>query len=432
MRCPNCNAEVLDTVNFCHNCGYDLKTYREKLSKSEENLVDSNEKNEDFAKTTRFRKISDDFDDKKYEKRDLEEDKKNEPKVSKLSKSIYEIFDVNSNSDKKSEKNEKKDLSDKKDKESKRGKRINEIFDFVDDSKSSYKYDFNPEKDYEKTPYNRDEDIESEDFEETIYVTKGYDDYEEKARRDESIRFTSPDNFTIHKDYSKNYDEDLSNTQEISAISKFQEVTMKLGSRLNKIIHPLVFNILRGKEANKKLNSVILLLMSAIPFFIYYTDVSKGQGFISKMIALLVLVGLLAIDLFQKIFSYDLGLWAATKFVEQDVEKRDRKDIARLLAGIESFITCIITLILGGSLIGFSSSIFAETFLGNHAFLYLILLIGMIILSTNTLYGRYFHKDYLKVFGTNLLINIMTRLIFFLITITLLEILLKQFVPILF
>ncbi|MDU3192228.1 MAG: zinc-ribbon domain-containing protein [Finegoldia magna] len=32
MRCPNCNEKVLDTVNFCHNCGFNLKEYRENLN----------------------------------------------------------------------------------------------------------------------------------------------------------------------------------------------------------------------------------------------------------------------------------------------------------------------------------------------------------------------------------------------------------------
>ena len=36
MRCPNCNEKVLDTVNFCHNCGFNLKEYRESLNEQKD------------------------------------------------------------------------------------------------------------------------------------------------------------------------------------------------------------------------------------------------------------------------------------------------------------------------------------------------------------------------------------------------------------
>ena len=46
MRCPNCNEKVLDTVNFCHNCGFNLKEYRENLNEqqdeSENTTIDDN------------------------------------------------------------------------------------------------------------------------------------------------------------------------------------------------------------------------------------------------------------------------------------------------------------------------------------------------------------------------------------------------------
>ena len=78
MRCPNCNEKVLDTVNFCHNCGFNLKEYRESLNEQK----DIKEQPEDnHASTDKDYSYSDDvmniFNIKNREK-SAEEQKSNE------------------------------------------------------------------------------------------------------------------------------------------------------------------------------------------------------------------------------------------------------------------------------------------------------------------------------------------------------------------
>ena len=57
MRCPNCNEKVLDTVNFCHNCGFNLKEYRESLDE-QKNIKEQPEDN--HASTDKDYSYSDD------------------------------------------------------------------------------------------------------------------------------------------------------------------------------------------------------------------------------------------------------------------------------------------------------------------------------------------------------------------------------------
>ena len=89
MRCPNCNEKVLDTVNFCHNCGFNLKEYRESLNEQK----DIKEQPEDnHASTDKDYSYSDDvmniFNIKNREK-SAEEQKAEDEKEKELRENPY-------------------------------------------------------------------------------------------------------------------------------------------------------------------------------------------------------------------------------------------------------------------------------------------------------------------------------------------------------
>ncbi|MDU7502401.1 MAG: zinc ribbon domain-containing protein, partial [Finegoldia magna] len=156
MRCPNCNEKVLDTVNFCHNCGFNLKEYRESLNEQK----DIEEQPKDSHAST----------DKDYS----------------YSDDVMNIFNIK-NREKSAEEQKAEEIINKNKSEHK-PKRIEDIFQVINKNKSQYGK-FNPDKEVEKKINHEDEKEPEENYENTIFITKGYDEKQEKIKRDESIRF---------------------------------------------------------------------------------------------------------------------------------------------------------------------------------------------------------------------------------------------------
>ena len=381
MRCPNCNEKVLDTVNFCHNCGFNLKEYRESLNEQK----DIEEQPEDNHAST----------DKDYS----------------YSDDVMNIFNIK-NREKSSEEQKCEEIINKNKSEHK-PKRIEDIFQVINKNKSQYGK-FNPDKEVEKKINHEDEKEPEENYENTIFITKGYDENQEKIKRDESIRFTSANEFTIHKIEEEDDDED-------EFMDTFEVKTKQVFDKINLFFTKILKKMMGGAQPYKFSMRIAVLVLSALPLLFFYMNSTNHWTFTQKSKAIVVMVSVLVLDVFQKVLSYSLGLKLAGTKLYQPIDKDLRYNISVLLSVIESLIFSLFGVLTAGGLVGFSSSVFTFTFLGAHAFIYLISLVILILFATIILVDRFDCKNLWKIYGLNAAGIVITRLVVFMVVMTLLQ-----------
>ncbi|MDU4277511.1 MAG: zinc-ribbon domain-containing protein [Finegoldia magna] len=381
MRCPNCNEKVLDTVNFCHNCGFNLKEYRESLNEQK----DIEEQPEDNHAST----------DKDYS----------------YSDDVMNIFNIK-NREKSSEEQKCEEIINKNKSEHK-PKRIEDIFQVINKNKSQYGK-FNPDKEVEKKINHEDEKEPEENYENTIFITKGYDENQEKIKRDESIRFTSANEFTIHKIEEEDDDED-------EFMDTFEVKTKQVFDKINLFFTKILKKMMGGAQPYKFSMRIAVLVLSALPLLFFYMNSTNHWTFTQKSKAIVVMVSVLVLDVFQKVLSYSLGLKLAGTKLYQPIDKDLRYNISVLLSVIESLIFSLFGVLTAGGLVGFSSSVFTFTFLGAHAFIYLISLVILILFATIILVDRFDYKNLWKIYGLNAAGIVITRLVVFMVVMTLLQ-----------
>lgn len=384
MRCPNCNEKVLDTVNFCHNCGFNLKEYRENLNEqqgeSENTKIDDNHSSVD--------------------------------KGFSYSDDVKNIFNIKNRE--KSTEEQKADEIVNGNKSNSRPKRIEDIFQVINKSKSQYGK-FNPDKEVEKKINHEEVQEPEENYENTIFITKGYEDNQEKIKRDESIRFTSANEFTIHK-IEDEEDDDMD-----EFMDNFELKSKQLFDKVNLFFVKILKKMMGGAQPYRFSMRVACVVLSALPLLFFYMNSTNHWTFTQKSKAIVVMVSVLVLDVFQKLLSYNLGLRLSNAKLYQPIDKDLRNNIAVLLTVIESLIFSLFGILTAGGLVGFSSSVFTFTFLGAHAFIYLFSLIVLILLATIILIDRFDHKNLWKIYGLNAAGIVITRLVMFMIVMTLLQ-----------
>ena len=381
MRCPNCNEKVLDTVNFCHNCGFNLKEYRESLNEQK----DIKEQPEDNHAST----------DKDYS----------------YSDDVMNIFNIK-NREKPAEE-QKADEIINGNKTNSRPKRIEDIFQVINKNKSQYGK-FNPDKEVEKKINHEDEKEPEENYENTIFITKGYDEKQEKIKRDESIRFTSANEFTIHKFEDEDEDDD-------QFMDTFEVKSKQVFDKINLFFTKILKKMMGGTQPYRFSMRLAVVVLSALPLLFFYMNSTNHWTFTQKSKAIVVMVSVLVLDVFQKVLSYSMGLKLAGTKLYQPIDKDLRNNISVLLSVIESLIFSLFGVLTAGGLVGFSSSVFTFTFLGAHAFIYLISLVILILFATIILVDRFDYKNLWKVYGLNAAGIVITRLIVFMVVMTLLQ-----------
>lgn len=381
MRCPNCNEKVLDTVNFCHNCGFNLKEYRESLNEQK----DIKEQPEDNHAST----------DKDYS----------------YSDDVMNIFNIK-NREKPAEE-QKADEIINCNKTNSRPKRIEDIFQVINKNKSQYGK-FNPDKEVEKKINHEDEKEPEENYENTIFITKGYDEKQEKIKRDESIRFTSANEFTIHKFEDEDEDDD-------QFMDTFEVKSKQVFDKINLFFIKILKKMMGGTQPYRFSMRLAVVVLSALPLLFFYMNSTNHWTFTQKSKAIVVMVSVLVLDVFQKLLSYSMGLKLAGTKLYQPIDKELRNNISVLLSVIESLIFSLFGVLTAGGLVGFSSSVFTFTFLGAHAFIYLISLVILILFATIILVDRFDYKNLWKVYGLNAAGIVITRLVVFMVVMTLLQ-----------
>ena len=381
MRCPNCNEKVLDTVNFCHNCGFNLKEYRESLNEQKD--IEEQPK-DNHASTDKDYSYSDD---------------------------VMYIFNIK-NREKSAEEQKCEEIINKNKSEHK-PKRIEDIFQVINKNKSQYGK-FNPDKEVEKKINHEDEKEPEENYENTIFITKGYDENQEKIKRDESIRFTSANEFTIHKIEEEDDDED-------EFMDTFEVKTKQVFDKINLFFTKILKKMMGGAQPYRFSMRIAVVVLSALPLLFFYMNSTNHWTFTQKSKAIVVMVCVLVLDVFQKVLSYSLGLKLAGTKLYQPIDKDLRYNISVLLSVIESLIFSLFGVLTAGGLVGFSSSVFTFTFLGAHAFIYLISLVILILFATIILVDRFDYKNLWKVYGLNAAGIVITRLVVFMVVMTLLQ-----------
>ena len=382
MRCPNCNEKVLDTVNFCHNCGFNLKEYRESLNEQKD--IEKEQPEDNHASTDKDYSYSDD---------------------------VMNIFNIK-NREKSAEEQKCEEIINKNKSEHK-PKRIEDIFQVINKNKFQYGK-FNPDKEVEKRINHEDEKEPEENHENTIFITKGYDENQEKIKRDESIRFTSANEFTIHKIEEENDDED-------EFMDTFEVKTKQVFDRINLFFTKILKKMMGGAQPYRFSMRIAVVVLSALPLLFFYMNSTNHWTFTQKSKAIVVMVSVLVLDVFQKVLSYSLGLKLAGTKLYQPIDKDLRYNISVLLSTIESLIFSLFGVLTAGGLVGFSSSVFTFTFLGAHAFIYLISLVILILFATIILVDRFDYKNLWKIYGLNAAGIVITRLVVFMVVMTLLQ-----------
>lgn len=381
MRCPNCNEKVLDTVNFCHNCGFNLKEYRESLNEQKD--IEEQPK-DNHASTDKDYSYSDD---------------------------VMNIFNIKNRE--KSDEEQKCEEIINKNKSEHKPKRIEDIFQVINKNKSQYGK-FNPDKEVEKKINHEDEKEPEENYENTIFITKGYDENQEKIKRDESIRFTSANEFTIHKIEEEDDDED-------EFMDTFEVKTKQVFDKINLFFTKILKKMMGGAQPYRFSMRIAVVILSALPLLFFYMNSTNHWTFTQKSKAIVVMVCVLVLDVFQKVLSYSLGLKLAGTKLYQPIDKDLRYNISVLLSVIESLIFSLFGVLTAGGLVGFSSSVFTFTFLGAHAFIYLISLVILILFATIILVDRFDYKNLWKIYGLNAAGIVITRLVVFMVVMTLLQ-----------
>ena len=383
MRCPNCNEKVLDTVNFCHNCGFNLKEYRENLNQQKSESEVSQQK--ENTSTDKDYSYSDD---------------------------VMNIFNIKTSE--KSNEQQKCEEIINKNKTERKPKRIEDIFQVINKNKSQYGK-FNPDEEVEKKINHEEEKGPEENYENTIFITKGYDDVEEKNKRDESIRFTSANEFTIHK-YEDEEDDDVD-----KFMDNFDLKTKQVFDKINLFFTKILKKMMGGVQPYKFSMRLAVVVLSALPLLFFYMNSTNHWTLTQKLKAIVVMVSVLILDLLQKVLSYSLGLKLADTKLYQPIDKNLKKNISLLLTVVESLIFSLFGVLTAGGLVGFSSSVFTFTFLGAHAFIYLISLVVLILFATIILIDRFDYKNIWKIYGLNAAGIIITRLVMFMVVMTLLQ-----------
>ncbi len=384
MRCPNCNEKVLDTVNFCHNCGFNLKEYRENLNEQKSESEVSQQK--ENTSTDKDYSYSDD---------------------------VMNIFNIKTSE--KSNEQQKCEEIINKNKTERKPKRIEDIFQVINKNKSQYGK-FNPDEEVEKKINHEEEKEPEENYENTIFITKGYDDVEEKNKRDESIRFTSDNEFTIHKFEDEKDEDDMD-----KFMDNFDVKTKQVFDKINLFFTKILKKMMGGVQPYKFSMRLAVIVLSALPLLFFYMNSTNNWTFTQKLKAIVVMVSVLILDLFQKVLSYSLGLKLADTKLYQPIDKNLKKNISLLLTVVESLIFSLFGVLTAGGLVGFSSSVFTFTFLGAHAFIYLISLLVLILFATIILIDRFDYKNIWKIYGLNAAGIIITRLVVFMVVMTLLQ-----------
>ena len=384
MRCPNCNEKVLDTVNFCHNCGFNLKEYRENLNQQKSESEVSQQK--ENTSTDKDYSYSDD---------------------------VMNIFNIKTSE--KSNEQQKCEEIINKNKTERKPKRIEDIFQVINKNKSQYGK-FNPDEEVEKKINHEEEKGTEENYENTIFITKGYDDVEEKNKRDESIRFTSDNEFTIHKFEDEEDEDDMDKFMDI-----FDVKTKQVFDKINLFFTKILKKMMGGVQPYKFSMRLAVVVLSALPLLFFYMNSTNNWTFTQKSKAIVVMVSVLILDLLQKVLSYSLGLKLADTKLYQPIDKNLKKNISVLLSVVESLIFSLFGVLTAGGLVGFSSSVFTFTFLGAHAFIYLISLLVLILFATIILIDRFDYKNIWKIYGLNAAGIIITRLVVFMVVMTLLQ-----------
>lgn len=384
MRCPNCNEKVLDTVNFCHNCGFNLKEYRENLNQQKSESEVSQQK--ENTSTDKDYSYSDD---------------------------VMNIFNIKASE--KSNEQQKCEEIINKNKTERKPKRIEDIFQVINKNKSQYGK-FNPDEEVEKKINHEEEKGPEENYENTIFITKGYDDVEEKNKRDESIRFTSDNEFTIHKFEDEEDEDDMD-----KFMDNFDVKTKQVFDKINLFFTKILKKMMGGVQPYKFSMRLAVVVLSALPLLFFYMNSTNHWTLTQKLKAIVVMVSVLILDLLQKVLSYSLGLKLADTKLYQPIDKNLKKNISLLLTVVESLIFSLFGVLTAGGLVGFSSSVFTFTFLGAHAFIYLISLVVLILFATIILIDRFDYKNIWKIYGLNAAGIIITRLVMFMVVMTLLQ-----------
>lgn len=384
MRCPNCNEKVLDTVNFCHNCGFNLKEYRENLNQQKSESEVSQQK--ENTSTDKDYSYSDD---------------------------VMNIFNIKTSE--KSNEQQKCEEIINKNKTERKPKRIEDIFQVINKNKSQYGK-FNPDEEVEKKINHEEEKGTEENYENTIFITKGYDDVEEKNKRDESIRFTSDNEFTIHKFEEEEDEDDMD-----KFMDNFDAKTKQVFDKINLFFTKILKKMMGGVQPYKFSMRLAVVVLSALPLLFFYMNSTNHWTLTQKLKAIVVMVSVLILDLLQKVLSYSLGLKLADTKLYQPIDKNLKKNISLLLSVVESLIFSLFGVLTAGGLVGFSSSVFTFTFLGAHAFIYLISLVVLILFATIILIDRFDYKNIWKIYGLNAAGIIITRLVMFMVVMTLLQ-----------
>lgn len=384
MRCPNCNEKVLDTVNFCHNCGFNLNEYRENLNQQKSESEVSQQK--ENTSTDKDYSYSDD---------------------------VMNIFNIK-NSEKSNEQQKCEEIINKN-KTERKPKRIEDIFQVINKNKSQYGK-FNPDEEVEKKINHEEEKGPEENYENTIFITKGYDDVEEKNKRDESIRFTSDNEFTIHKFEEEEDEDDMD-----KFMDNFDVKTKQVFDKINLFFTKILKKMMGGVQPYKFSMRLAVVVLSALPLLFFYMNSTNHWTLTQKLKAIVVMVSVLILDLLQKVLSYSFGLKLADTKLYQPIDKNLKKNISLLLTVVESLIFSLFGVLTAGGLVGFSSSVFTFTFLGAHAFIYLISLVVLILFATIILIDRFDYKNIWKIYGLNAAGIIITRLVVFMVVMTLLQ-----------
>ncbi len=385
MRCPNCNEKVLDNVNFCHNCGFNLKEYRENLEKKEDDISEN-----DTPKDT------------------VEDSKKDYT----YSEDIFNIFNIEKDENKEKEDEKAKEIIESN-KSSSRPKRIEDIFQVINKKKNKYG-NFDPDdKVNEKIENHNKETIEEpEDYNNTIFITKGYEDAQEKIKRDESIEFTSSNEFTIHK---REDEEDEGVEDFVALISTKSKI---LFDKLNLFFTRILSKLLSKAKSYQAISKALLVVLTSLPLLLFYLNATNNWTFFQKIraLAFILIVGI--IDVIQKLLSYNIGLKLASNKLYQPLDKKLNNQIVMILAVSESILLSIFAVITVGGLAGFASSAMTSTFLGAHGIFYVIMTIVLILEAVIILIDRFDYKNFWKIYGLNAMGIIVTRLIAFMIMMT--------------
>lgn len=201
----------------------------------------------------------------------------------------------------------------------------------------------------------------------------------------------------------------------------FEVKSKQVFDKINLFFTKILKKMMGGTQPYRFSMRLAVVVLSALPLLFFYMNSTNHWTFTQKSKAIVVMVSVLVLDVFQKLLSYSLGLKLAGTKLYQPIDKDLRNNISVLLSVIESLIFSLFGVLTAGGLVGFSSSVFTFTFLGAHAFIYLISLVILILFATIILIDRFDYKNLWKVYGLNAAGIVITRLVVFMVVMTLLQ-----------